>query len=199
MKNSILILLLGIVCSAAAQVQSQAFTTIEGRRFRVVLDEQTRTAAIVDFEHEIDDSEFPLTIDSRKLKFRSKDHTLKIPETVMVDGLTYTINAIGRAAFADYRNIDYVEIPETVNMIGDYAFFRSSLREVTVPGSVMSIGKKAFGNCDKLIRIAFPRNVAMGDNIYGGCRDDIIINSYGNYAQTETKKVELPVVVSWRA
>ena len=196
MKNSILILLLGIVCSAAAQVQSQAFTTIEGRRFRVVLDEQTRTAAIVDFEHEIDDSEFPLTIDSRKLKFRSKDHTLKIPETVMVDGLTYTINAIGRAAFADYRNIDYVEIPETVNMIGDYAFFRSSLREVTVPGSVMSIGKKAFGNCDKLIRIAFPRNVAMGDNIYGGCRDDIIINSYGNYAQTETKKVELPVVVS---
>ena len=117
----LLTILFCFLCHTAAY--SQAFVKIAGSRFRVDLNERDRTAAIVDYLHEIDDSEFPLSLDKRKLKdLGRKNRRLVIPDTVRVDGRDFTVVAIGRAAFADYSNFYFVEIPETVVSIGDYAF-----------------------------------------------------------------------------
>ena len=111
--------------------------------------------------------------------------------------MSKTENLNGSTAIAaDYRNLEYVSIPETVVSIGDYAFFHSSLREVVVPGSVMNIGKRAFGNCDKLKRIVLPQNVAMEGDVYGGSDKNIIVSTHSSYARVEAKqKAETPTVV----
>ena len=188
--------LMSLVLCGSVAACAQAFITLGGNNFRVDLREQDKTAAIVDYLHEIDDAEFPIYVENRKFKWLDRNRTLTIPETININGEQYTITSIGRAAFADYRNLEYVSIPETVVSIGDYAFFHSSLREVVVPGSVMNIGKRAFGNCDKLRRIVLPQNVAMEGDVYGGCDKDIIVSTHSSYAHVETKqKAAMPTVV----
>lgn len=188
--------LMSFVLCVSVAACAQAFITLGGNNFRVDLREQDKTAAIVDYLHEIDDAEFPIYVENRKFKWLDRNRTLTIPETININGEQYTITSIGRAAFADYRNLEYVSIPETVVSIGDYAFFHSSLREVVVPGSVMNIGKRAFGNCDKLKRIVLPQNVAMEGDVYGGSDKNIIVSTHSSYARVEAKqKAETPTVV----
>ena len=188
--------LMSFVLCVSVAACAQAFITLGGNNFRVDLREQDKTAAIVDYLHEIDDAEFPIYVENRKFKWLDRNRTLTIPETININGEQYTVTSIGRAAFADYRNLEYVSIPETVVSIGDYAFFHSSLREVVVPGSVMNIGKRAFGNCDKLKRIVLPQNVAMEGDVYGGSDKNIIVSTHSSYARVEAKqKAETPTVV----
>jgi len=190
----LLTILFCFLCHTAAY--SQAFVKIAGSRFRVDLNERDRTAAIVDYLHEIDDSEFPLSLDKRKLKdLGRKNRRLVIPDTVRVDGRDFTVVAIGRAAFADYSNFYFVEIPETVVSIGDYAFFRTSLREAVVPSSVVSIGKMAFGRCDDLVRLSIPGNIAMGNDVYIGSGKDFLLDTREEFAKAD-KKIEMPVVIN---
>ena len=191
------IILIGIVLFFCSMItNAQAFVNIAGSRFRVDLNEQNRTAAIVDYLHEIDDSEFPLSLNTRKLKdLGRKNRKLVIPEIVKVDGYDYTVVAIGRAAFAEYRNFYFVEIPETVVSIGDYAFFRTSLREAVVPSSVVSIGKMAFGRCDDLKRLSLPQNIAMSDDVYIGSNKEFLLDTREVFAKAD-KKIEMPVVIN---
>ena len=192
MNKKILILLLMAFCFLTAD--AQWFATICGTEFRVELNKRNRTATIVDYSYEVDDAEFPF-YSSRKLK-KPVGRKLVIPDVVTFDGVNYTVIGIGYAAFADFRNIDYVDIPETVLSIGDYAFFHSSLREVTVPGSVLSIGDRAFARCDKLKRLELPQDIALGDRVYSDGRKDLVLNTYVNLAQTEKKKEDKPVIIT---
>ena len=106
--------LMSLVLFVPVAACAQAFITLEGNNFRVDLREQDKTAAIVDYLHEIDDAEFPIYVENRKFKWLDRNRTLTIPETININGEQYTVTSIGRAAFADYRNLEYVSIPETV-------------------------------------------------------------------------------------
>ena len=60
----------------------------------------------------------------------------------------------------------------------------------------MSIGRRAFGRCDKLKRIVLPQNVAIEGDVYGGCDKDIIVSTHSSYARVEKKqKAATPTVV----
>ncbi len=60
---------------------------------------------------------------------------------------------------------DYeIVIPETingveVNAIGEEAFMFSSITSITIPGSVKTIGKDAFGGCDELESIILEEGI----------------------------------------
>ena len=61
-------------------------------------------------------------------------------------------------------------IPDGVTNIGDCTFYGSSLTGITIPSSVTSIGKGAFGGCDSLASIAIPNSVTdIGDSAFAGC------------------------------
>ncbi len=169
---SVLILFMSLVTI----VQSQEIIFIAGNKFHVELNNQTMTAKITDYHHEIDDAEFPMMIKTRKFK-RIENGVLQIPKTVDVHGRTYTITSIGRAAFADYKNFKYVNIPETVETIEEYAFFRTPLVEVRIPFSVLSIGNRAFGRCKDLKYINLPQDVAMGESVYLESLENIIVKT----------------------
>ena len=160
----ILTLLAGVVSLYAQQP-----VQIEGTTFFVNYNRETMTAEICDYNYRIDDREFPMYMELRRIKGLPKKgtNTLDIPEKVVIHGNNYTVTSIGRAAFAGYTNFSYVNIPSTVQSIGEYAFYRTSLVNVNIPASVLSIGNRAFGHCPKLKAMRLPyEGIAIGDGVY---------------------------------
>ena len=61
-------------------------------------------------------------------------------------------------------------IPQSVTAIDDWAFFASSIEEITLPDSIERIGENAFCMCSKLTGIHIPRNVEyIGAGAFGCC------------------------------
>ena len=68
----------------------------------------------------------------------------------------YTITSLNYTSF--YRNrsnydLTSVTLPDTIEKIGNYAFFGTKLTEATLPASVKEIGLEVFGECDALQEI----------------------------------------------
>ena len=81
-------------------------------------------------------------------------------------------------------------IPDSVTIIGDYAFYGcTSLTSVVIPDSVTSIGDLAFYDCTSLTSVVIPDSVtSIGDYAFGGCTSltSVVIpdsvTSIGDYA-----------------
>ena len=71
--------------------------------------------------------------------------TVKIPETISYNDVTYSISSIGHYAFCGCRALTSVTIPNSVTNIGNDAFCGcSGLIFVNIGNSVTSIGAYAF-------------------------------------------------------
>ena len=77
------------------------------------------------------------------------DATLVIP-----DGVT----AIGHSAFEDLHGFYDVVIPESVEIIWDWAFNDAGFKEIYIPDSVKIIGAAAFSGCGELVKVHLPYN-----------------------------------------
>ena len=76
-----------------------------------------------------------------------EDSRIVVP-SVSPDGDTVT--EIADNAFKNCKEIKEIESPETVTVIGSYAFYCSGLEEITIPSSVKKIGKYALAGCKNL-------------------------------------------------
>ena len=95
---------------------------------------------------------------------------LVLPDTVTHNGITYTVRAIGEAAF--YRCLIFsVTMPNTVDSLGDYAFGKCSyLSNITFSNSLLHIGHYAFANTN-LGNVVLPPSVRfLGSNSMAGAR-----------------------------
>lgn len=158
-----LVMLMGLT-----NVQAQYGLQIQGAYFEVNCNSTNKTAEIVDYEYEVEDREFPMKKPKRKFKnFGNKSRKIvEIPSNFSVNGENYTITSIGKAAFAGYTNVDHIVIPNTIERIDDYAFFRCSAVSVKVPGSVSYIGDRAFGWCSNLKSLEMPGSASVGKGLY---------------------------------
>lgn len=163
MKIRLLFLIL--VSLVAGAVKAQTYTTtflLKNTKFTIECNTSAKTATIVDYQFEVDDREYPLKKGERKVSgYSGSYNVLTVPETVEVRNETYTITGIGRAAFAGFRNIETVNLPNTITEIGDYAFFRSSINRISIPSSVTSLGVRVFARCDKLKNIKLPEGLYL--------------------------------------
>ena len=94
-----------------------------------------------------------------------------IPETVVHDEETYTVTSIGYSAFRFCERVTEISIPNTVTYIKQYAFSNSSINSITIPNSVVSIGKNAFDACYSLNQLTIDDGNEMlefekGENSY---------------------------------
>lgn len=140
-------------------VRAQYEMTICDTPFTLAVDDRTMTAQIIDNAYLIDDRPFAVTNKTRKIKGFTQGETriIDVPDSYTANnGKTYTITSVGRAAFAGYSNIEYVNIPPTVTNIGEFAFFGSSVKGIKVPESVVTVGHRAFGRCLKLETLMLP-------------------------------------------
>lgn len=82
------------------------------------------------------------------------------------DGVT----SIGDFCFASFANIRSISIANTVESIGDHAFFEAGLTFITVPNSVRSIGLGAFSSCRNLQSAELPDNLdTVTFSLFSGC------------------------------
>ena len=70
-----------------------------------------------------------------------------LTEVVIADTVTY----IGKSAFERCYNLKSIQLPSKLTTVDSYAFFRTGLKEVTVPSSVKIIENNAFGYCGAYI------------------------------------------------
>jgi hypothetical protein len=115
---------------------------------------------------------------------------IEIPPTVTYDGKTYTvtgftidafrgyngitsvtipntIETIGQRAFFQCFNLTSVTIPESVKIIEEWAFKTCGLTSVTIPNSVTTIKERAFDNCFNLTDVTLGNSLeTIGDNAF---------------------------------
>ena len=70
-------------------------------------------------------------------------------ESVDLSGCNSLLN-IGNCAFAFCSNLESVKLPDHLEVISDGAFELTSLKKITIPNSVQSIGISAFVKCKQL-------------------------------------------------
>ena len=96
---------------------------------------------------------------------------VNIPETVVYNGVTYSVTSIGSEAFYECTDVTSVAIPNSVTSIGNQAFRACiGLLNLTIPNSVTSIGNSAFCQCSGLSNVTIPNSVkSMGDSAFYYC------------------------------
>ena len=95
-----------------------------------------------------------------------------------------TVNIIGQYAFSNNNTIKYLTIPKSVVTISDCAFYNcSSLVSIDLENGT-TIGRFAFYNCSSLISIHIPSTLkSVGLNAFMGC--------------TSLRKVNIDDIASW--
>lgn len=97
---------------------------------------------------------------------------IEIPAHVTKDGKTYTVTTLGEDALSYCGDsLAAVTLPETITMIGDFAFaYDYSLTQVNIPSSVTSIGNNAFCFCSSLESLELPEGLTtIGYNAFFCC------------------------------
>ena len=94
-----------------------------------------------------------------------------IPNTVVLDGITYTVVGILDETFRDCQNLTSVTFSDSLTFIGGSAFRGcTGLTSVEISAKVTSIGHDAFNGCTGLMSIVIPDNVeSIGDDAFNGC------------------------------
>ena len=81
------------------------------------------------------------------------------------------VNAIGANAFKDNEYIEYIEIPNTVEIIRQSAFANcTNLSLIIIPGNVKNVEQDAFNGCVNLKNVIVQSGVEnLGDRVFQDC------------------------------
>jgi len=94
---------------------------------------------------------------------------VEIPAEISVDEVPYKVTTVGNSAFCNKRNIRSLTLPEGLETIGDYAFYKIGISELTLPSTLRSIGAWSF-NSSNITTLAIPEGVeSIGKFAFRDC------------------------------
>ena len=105
---------------------------------------------------------------------------ITIPSEFEYDGSTYMVTGIGNDAFKDCQDMTKIELPPSITILGDQAFYGCRFSKITIPQNVESIGKYCFlGNRFKSITIPASVNT-LKTSVFKSCvyLKDVHIDGY---------------------
>ena len=142
-------------------------------KLRVNVHQQNKSGNVTinDIQYRITSDVEPYTAEVFSL-FNKDVNEIVIPETIVVDGITYSVTSIGANAFFGCSSLTSITIPSGVTNIGEYAFSGcSSLASINIPNGVTNIGDYAFSDCSSLTSITIPNSVtSIGKEAFSYCR-----------------------------
>ena len=158
-------------------------TIMKKQLLLIVMLLSTAASAFAVEEVEIDGLWYEVVAKAKEAKVIQHKNNVKyngdivIPETVVYEGVTYSVTSIGDYAFWDCSDLTSVTIPNSVTYIGDYAFQNcSGLTSVAIGGGVKSIRSGAFANCEELT------DVTCYAKIIPSTESNVFNDSYIEYA-----------------
>lgn len=103
---------------------------------------------------------------------------LTIPQTILIEGESYTVVGIDDMAFMGCAKLTSVTFPSTLKTIGEGAFYGCSrLTSVELPAQTVSIGNSAFYNCKGLKSLPVTESItSIGTNAFYGCTSLTSVN-----------------------
>ena len=112
------------------------------------------------------------------------------------------VKEIGARAFYDYRTLEGVTIPDSVEFIGDNAFsYCYALKTVNLGNGLKSLGHHVFSGCTGLEEITIPSNVEIiGEYAFSSCsalKTVVLENGLktigeGAFASSAVENIEIP-------
>ena len=90
-----------------------------------------------------------------------------IKYAIIQDGIT----SIGDALFSSCTNLSHVYIPNSLKVVGKYAFYKCGITSLFLPDSVTSIGESCFLLCTSLVNITLSKNItSIPSSAFSNCR-----------------------------
>ncbi|MBQ6420635.1 MAG: leucine-rich repeat domain-containing protein, partial [Clostridia bacterium] len=121
------------------------------------------------------------------LGYTGKEAQVSVPDHIG----DIPVVSIAANAFSHNHDLTAVTLPETLQSIGDYAFFLcANLTALTIPANVREIGLAAFGFCNKMELTLDP------DNQWFYLLDGILYNRYCSrllFCSADVEKLRSPV------
>ncbi|NLL79163.1 MAG: leucine-rich repeat domain-containing protein [Clostridiales bacterium] len=100
---------------------------------------------------------------------------------------TVTNGKIAAQAYYQDQELSEYQFPQGITGIGDFAFARTSLQNITIPEGVTSIGYGAFYHCDRLKNVSIPSTVTEIEPY--AFEDTAWLNSWKNGGSVEDYKI----------
>ena len=114
-----------------------------------------------------------------------------VPDTVLVNGISYEVVTIDNNAFKDCKKLKKVKLGKNITTIGNKAFYKcTALTSVVIPEKVTSIGKQAFFGAKKLKKITIKSKVLkkVGSKAIKGIYKKAVIKCPNKKLTTQYKK-----------
>ena len=92
-------------------------------------------------------------------------HKEQIVNVVIGNGITH----IGVRSFDGFTKLKTVDIPEGVSSIGNRAFQKSGITEITLPSGITKLEDGTFWQCTSLEKINLGNITEIGANVFDGC------------------------------
>ena len=125
-----------------------------------------------DLYYNITSSSEPFTVEVTHNNYETYNfNTIDIPETIVYEGITYSVTGIGEEAF-NSSSLASIVIPNSITYIGERAFYMSQLTSVQIPNSVIRINYGAFELCGALESIKLGENINfIGAGAFAECHN----------------------------
>ena len=88
-----------------------------------------------------------------------------IVSVIIDDGIT----SVGSAAFMNCSNVTAVNLPYTLESIGEMAFYNCSFTEIELPQSLTFLGEDAFLQCSALLSVSIPDGITVLSDAFANC------------------------------
>lgn len=102
-----------------------------------------------------------------------------IPSTVKINGYVCKVTEIEKNAFKGCKKLKSVKIGKNIQTIGERAFYQcTALKKISIPGNVKSIKKEAFAACKNLQSVTFQgkKVKSVGKNAFKNTKKKIKIS-----------------------
>ncbi|MDE5779300.1 MAG: leucine-rich repeat protein [Lachnospiraceae bacterium] len=102
----------------------------------------------------------------------NKATSISVPNTVIVNGISYKVTSVAQNAFKNNKKLTKVTIGNNITAIGSNAFYGcKKLKNVSMGTNVTTIGTKSFYKCTNLTKITIPAKVSrIGKQAFYGCK-----------------------------